>query len=90
MTSARARFLKAAVCTAALATTWTTASHAALLGRDLGGSPAFDAYYDTELDITWLADANYAKTSGAVPDGYMTHADALAWTAGLSIHGISG
>jgi hypothetical protein len=81
---------KAALCMAVLTMAWTNFAQAALVGRDLGGSAEFDAYYDSVLDITWLADANYAKTSGAVPDGYMTHAEALAWTAGLSVHGVGG
>lgn len=36
-------------------------TQAALLGRDLNGSiDSFEAYYDTDLNITWLAnDANY-------------------------------
>lgn len=65
-------------------------AHAALIGRDLGGTPAFDAYYDTELDITWLADANYAKTSGFAPDGWMPFAQATSWVAGLDIYGVTG
>ena len=37
----------------------TGAVHAALEGRDLDGSAgSFEAYYDTVLDITWLADGN--------------------------------
>ena len=28
--------------------------------------------YDTDLDITWLQNANYAKTSGYDSDGRMT------------------
>ena len=42
--------------------TWATT----LLGRDLDGdlTNGFEAYYDTVLDITWLADAHYALTSG--------------------------
>ncbi len=48
---------------AALGISGTT--HAALQGRDLDGNLAtFEAYYDTVLDITWLADANYAMTIG--------------------------
>ena len=40
-------------------------ANAILQGRDLNGSvDSFEAYYDTELNITWLADANYARTSG--------------------------
>ena len=39
-------------------------AHAALQGRDLNGSPgSFEAYYDTDLDITWLADANLAASN---------------------------
>ena len=40
--------------------TWETT----LQGRDLDGNAAtFEAYYDTVLDITWLADANAAGTT---------------------------
>ncbi len=60
--------------------TWETT----LLGRDLDGIPAtFEAYYDTVLDITWLADANAAGTT-------MTWADANTWAAGLDINGVTG
>jgi hypothetical protein len=60
-------------------------AHAALQGRDLNGSAgSFEAYYDTVLDITWLADANYAETSGYDGDGLMTWADANTWAANLS------
>lgn len=41
-----------------------TSANAALLGRDLNGSPgSFEAYYDTVLDITWLANANLAQSN---------------------------
>jgi hypothetical protein len=64
------------------------AAHAALQGRDLNGSAgSFEAYYDTGLDITWLADANYAKTSGYDADGLMTWSQANAWAAQLDING---
>ena len=40
--------------------TWETT----LQGRDLDGNAAtFEAYYDTVLDITWLADANLAASN---------------------------
>jgi hypothetical protein len=53
------------------------AAQAALQGRDLDGSLAtFEAYYDTDLDITWLANANM--------NGQMTWADANTWAANLS------
>ncbi len=61
------------------------AAQAALQGRDLNGSPgSFEAYYDPALNVTWLADANYAKTSGYDADGKMTWADANTWAANLS------
>jgi len=54
------------------------ASNAALLGRAplTPGGTDYQAYYDTVLNITWLADANYALTEsfGSVaidPDGSM-------------------
>lgn len=39
--------------------------------------------YDTDLNLTWLADANYAMTSGADTDGRMNWATANAWAANL-------
>ena len=54
------------------------AAHATLIGRDLNGSAgSFEAYYDTDLSITWLANANVNLT--------MTWADANFWAANLSI-----
>jgi len=35
--------------------------------------------YDPCLDITWLADANYAQTSGYDADGRMNWSQAMAW-----------
>lgn len=63
------------------------AAHAALQGRDLNGSTdSFEAYYDTVLNITWLADGNYAKTSGYDADGKMNWAAANTWAANLSLY----
>lgn len=54
-------------------------AHAALEGRDLNGSiDSFEAYYDTDLDITWLANANM--------NGSMSWAAANSWAANLSFH----
>lgn len=54
-------------------------AQAALQGRDLNGSiDSFEAYYDADLDITWLADANFGS-------GAMTWIDANNWAANLSI-----
>lgn len=40
--------------------------------------------YDTDLDVTWLQDANYAKTSGYDADGVMTWSEATTWAANLT------
>ena len=51
---------------------------AALQGRDLNGSiDSFEAYYDTDLNITWLANANV--------NGPMSWTAANTWAANLSI-----
>lgn len=56
-----------------------------LQGRDLDGNLAtFEAYYDTALDITWLADTHYYGNAGL--DWY----DANAWVASLDINGVAG
>jgi hypothetical protein len=60
------------------------ASHASLVGRDLDGVAAtYEAYYDADLNISWLADANYGG-------GRMLWAAAQSWAADLSISGITG
>lgn len=68
----------------------SSASQAALQGRDLDGNIAtIEGVYDTVLDVTWLADANYAMTSGYDADGRMTWSDALAWADQLVYFGYS-
>jgi hypothetical protein len=68
----------------------SASAHAALQGRDLNGNLAnYEAYYDTVLDITWLADANAGAGSiydngSNTTDGGMTWANANAWAANLS------
>lgn len=68
--------------------TWETD----LVGRDLDGNSAngFEAYYDKALNVTWLADANFAKTSKITADGLLTQAQANVWTARLNIGGVTG
>jgi len=63
----------------------TTNANAALVGRlaATDGGTDYQAYYDTEADLTWLADANAAGTS-------MNWADANAWAAGLDVAGVTG
>ncbi len=56
-----------------------SAANAALLSRSGG-----QAYYDTVLDITWVADANLAKTSGYDADGNMTWSAAQTWIGTLN------
>jgi hypothetical protein len=61
--------------------TWETT----LQGRDLDGNLATaEAYYDTVLDITWLADANHAMTTSFDADGLMDWTTANNWAAGLN------
>jgi hypothetical protein len=43
--------------------------------------------YDDVLDVTWLQDANYAKTSGYDADGQMNWAAANAWVEQLAYEG---
>lgn len=43
--------------------------------------------YDYVLNVTWLQDANYAKTSGHDADGRMNFVAANAWAADLSFGG---
>lgn len=68
--------------------TWQTT----LQGRDLDGNAAngFEAYYDTALNITWLADANYAKASGYDGDGRLNWDAAQTWVANLNVNGATG
>jgi Protein of unknown function (DUF1566) len=62
-----------------------------LKARDLDGNAAtIEAYYDSVLNITWLADASFSKTSGADPDGLMTWTAAQTWVSALTIGGTTG
>jgi len=67
--------------------TWETT----LQSRDLDGNASTaEAYYDTVLDITWLADANYADTSGYHSNGHMDKFAATYWVNSLSLGGVGG
>ncbi|MBU1192711.1 MAG: DUF1566 domain-containing protein [Gammaproteobacteria bacterium] len=64
--------------------TWETA----LQARDLDGNlSTAEAYYDIAQNITWLADANYAMTSGSDADGLMNWSSATAWAMSLNPYG---
>ncbi|WP_310387448.1 hypothetical protein [Roseateles sp.] len=55
------------------------AVQAALQDRDLNGDAVVDAFYDTDLDITWLRNANV--------NGTMSWGTAVAWADGFSFAG---
>lgn len=42
--------------------------------------------YDSDQNVTWLQDANYAKTSGNDADGLMNWGSATAWATNLVVH----
>jgi hypothetical protein len=46
--------------------------------------------YDDVLKVTWLQDANYAKTSGRDIDGLMNWTDANTWANSLNISRVAG
>ena len=65
---------------------------ATLQARDLTGDNVADAFYDTVLDITWLADANAnLANANLVPNVYLggnlTWGAAMSWAANLSLGG---
>lgn len=71
-----------------------TSAQAALQARDLNGDTVTDAYYDTELDITWLRDWSAAAGSAfddgsSTTDGAMTWDNANAWANALVFGGFS-
>jgi hypothetical protein len=72
-----------AAATLSLALGLAATAHATLIDR--GGG----LIYDSDLDVTWLADANYAETSGFDADGAMTWADAMTWVGNLSYGGFT-
>jgi hypothetical protein len=61
----------------------TGTAHASLATRGNG------LLYDNVLNVTWLRDANYAKTSGYDADGQMTWNEATTWAANLVYGGYS-
>ncbi len=72
-------------------------AHASLVGRDISGNVVLGSdaravfLYDTVLDITWLRDANYAKTSGYSPPlGALGWAQAKTWVSSLAVGSFSG
>lgn len=84
------RLLSAILCLAVLFVGLISTANAALVST-LGGL----AVYDTDRDISWLADAN-AGAGSAFDDGFnttdgsMTWDNAKAWAANLNVGGITG
>ena len=56
-------------------------SHAILIDR--GGG----MIYSTDMNVTWLQDAKFARTSGYDADGLMNWYDAMQWAQNLSYGG---
>ena len=87
--------IKVAVSVGLISLGLASSANAALVGR-LAATPGgtdYQAYYDTEADLTWLADANYARTSGyprTYGDGSMIWQVANDWAAQLTVDGVSG
>lgn len=73
-----------------------THAHAELLARDLDGDDSTaEAWYDTVLDITWLADARLASSEtfgieGIGEEGTMEWDTAVAWIEALNAVGGTG
>jgi hypothetical protein len=68
--------------------TWETT----LQARDIDQDGVTDAYFDSTLNITWLKDWNYAKSTGYVganDSGGMSWLSAKTWAENLSIGGYS-
>jgi hypothetical protein len=63
---------------------FTEISQASLVDRGNG------LLYDDVLNLTWLQDANYAKTSGYSSTGKMDWISANNWAANLNYQGLTG
>ncbi len=65
-----------------------------LQSRDINSDGVADAYYDTSLNVTWLADANYALTIGYRESGYPPGPGMInpnsTWISQLDVLGITG
>lgn len=62
----------------------TCTAEAALIDRGNG------LIYDNDLNMTWMKDANFAKTSNADSDGRLNWAAANTWAEQLTFAGFSG
>ena len=69
---------------ALVASLTTNSAQALLIDRGNG------LLYDNVLNVTWLQDANYAKTSGYSATGLMDWASANTWADNLIFDGLTG
>ncbi len=76
--------------TLALMATLSLPAHAELQARYLDGSSTANAYYDTNLNITWLADLNYIRDSGYSNSVITTWSVANSWVDQLVVGGVNG
>jgi hypothetical protein len=65
---------------------FASVTQAALIPRTVGGG---EMVYDSDRNITWLKDANYAQTSGYDADGRMNWITAKIWADNLVYGGYS-
>ena len=80
------------ICAGLLSAGMAATADAALVGR-LAATPGgtdYQAYYDTEANLTWLADARLAESNtfgitGISSTGSMTWYKAIAWLAALNV-----
>lgn len=70
-------FFNTLLAAAAATLIMATPAQATLQARDLSGDAVTDAFYDTDLNITWLRNAHV--------NGAMTWTAAVAWANGYSI-----
>ena len=69
---------------------------ATLLGRDISGNAVAASssgavfLYDKTLNVTWLRDTNYPKTSGYDADGRMLRSTWITWADSLTVGTFSG
>ncbi|MGE5453431.1 MAG: hypothetical protein ACM3VZ_16500 [Acidobacteriota bacterium] len=60
-----------------------------LMARDLNGDGVADAYYDTQLNISWLADVMFLQPGGPPYVGYKWNT-AMTRASQLDVYGIKG
>ncbi len=77
------RHIAMALCAVALLLGLSSMAQATLMDRGNG------MIYDSDQNLTWLQDANYAMTSEYDVDGLMNWSTATGWAAGLSFGGYS-